>query len=433
MLGPRRGTRYPLLAPMLPDIDLTDLDRFANGFPHELFTTLRREAPVWFQPPTAHTPGGEGFWVLSRHADIVAAALDAATFSSHRGGARDGGGTLIEDLPSGFAAGVLLNMMDDPRHRHFRRLVTPSVSPRALAAMELELRERTAAILDAVAERGACDLVTDVAAELPLQAIARLLGVPQEDRHRLFGWANATLDYDDRQLGESSAKVQAAQAELFQYGSALLAEKRRCPADDILSAAVHGRVPSDGGGDELLSELEQQMLFNLLIAAGSETTRNSIALGFAALVEHPEQWRALRDDRALVPRAVEEMLRWGSSTPYNRRTATRDVTIRGTTIRAGDKVTLWWASANRDENVFADPFRFDVRRDPNPHLTFGHGNHFCLGANLARVEMRLVFEGLLERFDEIALDGPIELARSNKHTGVRHMPATFVRRTERPS
>jgi cytochrome P450 len=391
---------------MHPDIDLTDLDRFADGFPHELFTTLRREAPVWFQPPTAHTPDGEGFWVLSRHADVAAAALDAATFSSHLGGARDGGGTLIEDLPSGFAAGVLLNMMDDPRHRSFRRLVTPSVSPRARAAME---------------------------AELPLQAIARLLGVPQEDRHRLFSWANATLDYDDRQLGQTSAKVQAAQAELFQYGSALLAGKRRCPADDILSAAAHGRIPADAGGDEPLSDLEQQMLFNLLIAAGSETTRNSIALGFAALVEHPDQWCALQADRGLLPRAVEEMLRWASSTPYNRRTATRDVGIRGRTIRAGDKVTLWWASANRDGDVFANPFLFDVRRDPNPHLTFGHGNHFCLGANLARVEMRLVFEGLLDRFDEIALDGPIEWTRSNKHTGVRHIPAAFVRRTERPS
>jgi cytochrome P450 len=415
------------------DIDLTDLDRFAHGFPHDDFATLRREAPVWFHPPTARAPGGEGFWVLSRHADISTAAQDAVTFSSHRGGTRDGGGTLIEDLPSGFAAGVLLNMMDDPRHRHFRRLVTPSVSPRALAAMEAELRERTGAILDAVAERGTCDLVTDVAAELPLQAIARLLGVPQEDRHRLFGWANATLDYDDRQLGETSAKVQAAQAELFQYGSALLAEKRRCPADDILSAAALGRIPSSTGDDEPLSDLEQQMLFNLLIAAGSETTRNSIALGFAALVQHPDQWRAVQQDRALVPRAVEEMLRWASSTPYNRRTATRDVELRGMTIRAGDKVTLWWASANRDEDVFTDPFRFDVRRDPNPHLTFGYGNHFCLGANLARVEMRLVFEGLLERFSDIALDGPIEWTRSNKHTGVRHMPAVLVRRTERAS
>ncbi len=414
---------------MITDLDLTDLDRFARGFPHELFTTLRREAPVYFHPPTAHTPGGDGLWVLSRHADVSAAALDAATFSSHRGGARDGGGTLIEDLPSGFAAGVLLNMMDDPRHRHFRRLVTPSVSPHALARIEAELRERTGAILDAVAARGACDLVVDVAAELPLQAIARLLGVPQEDRHQLFGWANATLDYDDRDLGQTSTKVQAAQGELFRYGTELLAAKRRCPAEDILSAAVHGRVPADGG-DEPLQELELQMLFNLLIAAGSETTRNSIAAGVAALIAHPDQWRALQQDRALVPRAVEEILRWASSTPYNRRTATRDVELRGETIRAGDKVTLWWASANRDEDVFVDPFRFDVRRDPNPHLTFGYGSHFCLGANLARVEMRLVFEGLLDRFAEIALAGPIEWTRSNKHTGVRHMPVSFVRRTE---
>jgi len=416
---------------MIPDLDLTDLDRFANGFPHQLFTRLRREAPVYFHPPTPHTPGGEGFWVLTRHADVSAAALDGATFSSHRGGSRDGGGTLIEDLPSGFAAGVLLNMMDDPRHRSFRRLITPSVSPRALAQMEAELRQRTGAILDAVAARGACDFVTDVATELPLQAIARLLGIPQADRHQLFGWANATLDYDDRELGQTSAKTQAAQAELFQYGTALLAEKRRCPADDILSAAAHGRIPGAGDGDdEGVAELELQMLFNLLIAAGSETTRNSIAAGVAALVQHPEQWRALQADRALLPRAIEEILRWTSSTPYNRRTATRDVALRGQTIRAGDKVTLWWASANRDEDVFAEPFRFDVRRDPNPHLTFGYGSHFCLGANLARVEMRLVFAGLLDRFASIALDGPIEWTRSNKHTGVRHMPVTFVRKTE---
>lgn len=398
--------------------DLTDLDRFANGFPHDLFTRLRREAPVWFHPPTEHTPGGEGFWVLSRHADVTGAALDAATFSSHRGGARDGGGTLIEDLPSGFASGVLLNMMDGPRHRHFRRLITPSVSPRALKEMEEELRARAGAILDEVAERGECDLVVDVATELPLQAIARLLGVPQQDRHRLFAWANATLDYDDRRLGETSARTRAAQAALFEYGTELLAEKRRCPAEDILSAAVHGRFP-DGEG---VAELEQQMLFNLLIAAGSETTRNSIAAGVAALIEHPGQWRALKDDRALLPRAIEEILRWASSTPYNRRTATCDVELRGQMIRAGDKVTLWWASANRDEEVFTDPFRFDVRRDPNPHLAFGHGNHFCLGANLARTEMRVVFEGLLERFDEITLTGPTEWTRSNKHTGMRHMP-----------
>lgn len=412
----------------LEEIDLTDLDRFASGFPHELFTALRRDAPVWFHRPTSHTPGGEGFWVLSRYADIAAAASDAETFSSASGGNRDGGGTIIEDLPMGFAAGVLLNMMDDPRHRRIRKLVTPSVSSRALAAMEAELRRRTAAILDAVADRGTCDFLVEVAAELPLQAIARLLGVPQEDRHRLFAWANATLDYDDRDLGVHSEKTLAASAAMFEYGGQLIAEKRRQPADDILSAVTHGLVEGPDGQPGPLTNLELQMFFNLLIAAGSETTRNSIAAGLLALIDRPDQWRELQNDRALLPTAIEEMLRWASSTPYNRRTATRDVAIGDQTIGAGDKVTLWWASANRDAAVFADPFRFDIRRDPNPHLAFGHGSHFCLGANLARCEMQLVFDALLDRFDEIALAGPVEWTRSNKHTGVRHMPVALRRR-----
>ena len=412
----------------LDDVDLTDLDRFASGFPHELFTSLRRAAPVWFHPPTPHTPDGEGFWVLSRYTDIAAVASDAETFSSASGGTRDGGGTIIEDLPLGFAAGVLLNMMDDPRHRRIRRLVTPSVSPRALAAMEADLRQRTTAILDAVAERGTCDFLVEVAAELPLQAIARLLGVPQEDRHRLFAWANATLDYDDRDLGAQSEKTLAASTAMFEYGAQLIAEKRRQPADDILSAVIHGRIEGPDGQPSPLTDLELQMFFNLLVAAGSETTRNSIAAGLLALIQHPQQWRALQSDRTLLPTAIEEFLRWASSTPYNRRTATRAAVVGDQTIRAGDKVTLWWASANRDEMVFADPFRFDVRRDPNPHLAFGHGSHFCLGANLARREIHLVFDALLDRFDEIALAGPVEWTRSNKHTGVRHMPVTLLGR-----
>lgn len=411
-----------------PAIDLTDLDGFARGFPHEHFTTLRHEAPAWFHPPTAHTPGGEGFWVLSRHADVVAAAQDAATFSSETGGIRDGGGTLIEDLPTGFATGVLLNMMDDPRHRRIRRLVTPGLTPRALARVEDELRARTAAIVDAAVARGRCDLVVDVAAELPLQATARLLGVPHDDRHRLFGWATATLDYDGRDLGELDARTMAAQQALFEYGTRLIADKRASPGDDLLSTVVHGRVAGADGTEEPLTELEQQMFFNLLIAAGSETTRNTIALGLLACIEQPAVWDALRGDPGLVGTATEEMLRWASSTPYNRRTATRDVVLHGQTLRAGDKVTLWWASANRDETVFAEPFRFDPTRTPNPHLAFGLGSHFCLGATLARVEIRLVLEALLARVAGLALDGPVEWTRSNKHTGLRHMPVAFVRR-----
>lgn len=406
------------------DVDLTDLDRFANGFPHAVFTALRRERPVWFHPPTAHTPGGEGFWVLTRHADIVAAAGDAATFSSHTGGGRAGGGTLIEDLPSGFAAGVLLNMMDDPRHRLIRRVVAPALSPRMLRELEDELRRRADAILAHALARPRCDFLVEVAAELPLQAIARLLGVPQADRHQLFAWANATLDYDDRDLGAASEKSAAAGAAMFAYGAQLIEAKRRARGDDLLSAVVHGVLPTAGGGSEPISELELQMFFNLLVHAGSETTRNSLALGVLALIERPAAWHRLRAAPALLPLAVEEILRWASSTPYNRRTASRDVVVGGETIRAGDKVTLWWASANRDEAVFAAPFDFDVARTPNPHLAFGHGAHFCLGAALARLEIRVVLEALLARRAVLELAGPVEWTRSNKHTGLRHMPVT---------
>ena len=293
----------------LDDVDLTDLDRFAHGFPHDVFTLLRREAPVWFHPPTGHTPGGEGFWVVTKHADCLAAGSDAATFSSHTGPGRDGaGGTIIEDLPGGFAAGVLLNMMDDPRHQRIRNLLTPAMSPRALAALEENLRERTAHLVDAVAGRGECDLVLDVAAELPLQAIAHLLGVPQDDRHLLFGWANATLDYDDRDLGQRSERTQAASAAMFEYGTRLIDERRGGVGGDMLSTVVASRDPE-------LTDVELQMFFNLLIAAGSETTRNSITLGLLALAARPDHWRLLDADRSLLPKAVEEVLRWASTRP----------------------------------------------------------------------------------------------------------------------
>ncbi len=414
----------------LDEIDLTDLDLFTSGFPHELFRELRREAPVWWHPPTDHTPGGEGFWVLSRYAEISAVASDGVTFSSEGGGGRAGGGTLIEDLPAGFAAGVLLNMMDDPRHQHVRKLVTPSVAPRSLAAMEPELRERAEAIVASAVDRGEVDFLVDVAAELPLQAIARLMGIPQEDRHRLFEWADATLDYDDRELGEQSERAADASAQMFEYGSWLIERKRAEPDDGIISAVVHARIPSEGDPsiDAPLGELELQMFFNLLIAAGSETTRNSIAIGIGALAENPDQWDLVASDPSLLPTAVEEVLRWSSSTTYNRRTATRDVEMCGHQLRAGDKVTLWWASANRDEEVFDDPFRFDVLRNPNRHLAFGHGGHFCLGANLARAEIRLVLECLMANVAELIPTGPIEWVRSNKHTGVRHMPVRMVLR-----
>lgn len=405
----------------LDDIDLTDLSRFEQGFPHDIFTRLREEAPVWFHPPTSHTPGGEGFWVVSRHADCVTAATDAQTFSSATGPGRNGcGGTLIEDLPGGFAAGVLLNMSDDPRHQQIRKLVTPAVSPRALRLLEAELAGRADAVLDAAAAKEQVDLVADIAAELPLQAIAHLLGMPQPDRHLLFEWASATLDYDDRDLGQRTERTAAVASAMFDYGARLIAGKRvDGSATDLLAVAARSADPE-------LTDLEVQMVFNLLIAAGSETTRNSLTLGLLALADRPDQWQLLARDRGLLPSAVEEILRWASTTPYNRRTATTDTVLGGQTIRAGEKVTLWWASANRDSEVFTEPFRFDVTRRPNPHLAFGHGSHYCLGANLARVEIRLVLDGMLDRFSGLEPAGPVEWSRSNKHTGIRHAPVRLV-------
>src|SRR5690625_1651828 len=224
---------------MHADVALTDLDRFTNGFPHHVFAVLRRESPVWFHPPTAHSPGGEGFWVLSRYADIVAAATDDQAFSSETGGGRDGGGTTLEDMPLRFAVGSLLNMMDDPRHAKFRKLLMPSMTPRALHGIEQDLRRRAVAIVDAALAKRDCDFLVDVAAELPLQAVAELVGVPQQDRHELMGWANVTLDYEDREVGEVNEKMMQAQARMFAYGAELLEHKRAQPADDLLSVVTH--------------------------------------------------------------------------------------------------------------------------------------------------------------------------------------------------
>lgn len=410
----------------LAAVDLCDLDLFARGFPHEVFAGLREHRPVWFHPATHNVPGGEGFWVLSRYDDVAAAAADATTFSSVTGGDRDGGGTLIEDLPIGFA-GVLLNMTDDPFHQRFRSLLTPAVSARAIAAMEHDLRDRAARIVDDAVGRGEVDLLVQVAAELPLQAGAALLGVPQGDRARLIGWADATLDYDDRDLGGTSTRAAEAAAAMFAYGDDLIARRRHDPGDDLLSAAVHGSVEDDGVRRPLRQD-ELQLLFSLLVAAGTETTRNTIAVGLAQLASSPEDWDAVHRDRSLVSDTVEEMLRWASSTPYNRRTVTRDVQVGGRQLAAGDKVTLWWASANRDPAAFDRPERFDLRRRPNRHLAFGHGAHFCLGARLARTEIRVLVEELLDRVERLEQTGPIEWTRSNKHTGVRHLPVRLVPR-----
>jgi cytochrome P450 len=395
-----------------PSFDLTDLDAYRDGFPHPIFTWLRAEAPVYWHEATAHTPQGEGFWVLSRHADALAIQLDPKRFSSVGGGARERGGTMIADQ---YGAGLMLNMMDDPRHRRIRALVSRGFTPHRIGALEPELRRRARTILDGLPADGVCDFVTDVARELPLQAICLLLGVPQQDRAMLCDWMDRGLEAESGEaLNREYGRMLAA------YGVELIRARREQPGDDLLSVVIQAHMPSEDpptlGDDELM------FFFSLLFTAGSETTRKAIAGGLRALVENPAELTRLRRDQALLDSAIEEIVRWTTPSIYKRRTATCDVELCGQKIRAGDKVTFWEMSANRDERVFAEPFRFDVGRDPNPHLGFGQGVHYCLGANLARLEMRVMFEELLARYARFEIIGPAVFTRENRLLGLKHLP-----------
>jgi cytochrome P450 len=401
----------------LPRFDLTDLDTYRDGFPHELFTALRRDAPLFWHAPTAHTPDGVGFWVVSRHADVLAIQLDPERFSSDRAPGGRPGGTMIAD--SG-AAGAVLNMMDDPRHRRIRSLVNRGFTPRTIGALEADLRRRTRAILAALPASGECDFVVDVARELPLQAICQLLGVPQRDRDALCGWVDRGLS-----AGADPALAREDGSNLSPYGARLVAQRGGKPGDDLLSMVIDAALP--GEAEPRLSDGELTLFFALLFTAGAETTRKAIAGGVRALVEHPEQLARLRAEPARLDTAIEEVVRWTTPSAYKRRTATCDVSLHGETIRAGDKLTFWEMSANRDERAFADPFCFDVARDPNPHLGFGQGRHYCLGANLARLELRVMLEALLATFARFEITGPAAWTRENRLLGLAHLPMRLVR------
>ena len=402
------------LAGALAGIDFTDLDNFANGFPHELFAVHRREAPVYWHEPTANTPDNEGFWSVATHAETLAVFRDPVTYSSVTGGTRPFGGTLLQDLA---VAGQVLNMMDDPRHSHIRRLVSSGLTPRMIARVEDDLRTRTRRLLDEVTPGEPFDFLVDVAAELPMQMICILLGVPENERHWLFEAIEPQFDFGgSRKASVGQLTAEEAGSRMFTYGQELIASKRAAPTDDMLSVVANATVE-----DESLSDMELYLFFSLLFSAGAETTRNSVAGGLLALIENPDQFQALRSDLEHLPTAVEEMVRWTSPSPSKRRTATRDVELAGRAIKAGDKVQIWEGSANRDPLVFADADTFDITRKPNPHLGFGQGVHYCLGANLARLELRVLYEELLTRFGSVRLVKPVEWTRSNRHTGIRHM------------
>ncbi|MCW2517841.1 MAG: putative cytochrome [Mycobacterium sp.] len=400
----------------LAAVDFTDLDNFAAGLPHDLFAVHRREAPVYWHQPTEHTPDGEGFWSVATYAESLLVLRDSDTYSSVTGGARPFGGTLLQDLS---IAGQVLNMMDDPRHSQIRRLVSSGLTPRMIGLVEDDLRARTRALLDAVEPGVPFDFLVDVAAELPMQMICILLGVPESERHWLFEAIEPQFDFGgSRKANMSRMSVEEAGSRMYTYGMELIASKRMAPTDDMLSVVANAVDYEDVA---VMSEVEVYLFFSLLFSAGAETTRNSVAGGLLALIDHPEQMQLLRGDLELLSTAVEEMVRWTSPSPSKRRTATRDVVLGGCQVEAGQKVQIWEGSANRDESAFVDAGVFDVTRKPNPHLGFGQGVHYCLGANLARLELRVLFEELLGRFSSAALVKPVEWTRSNRHTGIRHM------------
>jgi len=388
--------------------DLFDLDLFADGPPHEVFRRLRAEQPVCFLPE----PDGPGYWGVFDYEHVMDVSRHPQRFGSHPN-------TMIQDAPDGDGgAGELMLNQDPPRHTQLRKLVNRGFTPRQVATLEPRVAAIIDRLLDRAATLGRFDLVRDVAVELPLQVIAELVGVPDDERHQVFAWTEQMMSLDDPELGGTTADARSAMAEMFAYADRLAASRAAGTGDDLLSVILAAEV--DG---ERLSQLDVDLFFMLLMNAGSETTRNLITGGMQALFEHPDERARLTADPALLPSAVEEMLRWVTPVLHFRRTAREDSVLGGQPIRAGDKVAVWYVSANRDDAQFPDPDRFDVGRTPNDHVAFGAGGpHFCLGAGLARLEARLLLGALLDRFPALHPDGPPQRLRSNFLNGIKAMP-----------
>lgn len=398
-------------------VDLSDAGSFARGFPHDYFTLLRREAPVFWHEPTAATPDGEGFWVISRYADVNAIIMDPQRFSSDKAGARTGGGTAIKDEAS---AGKVLNQTDDPYHRRLRELVNKGFTVKAVAALEDDLRARMRALLEALSAGDSFDFAERISREIPTQAICIVLGVPENDRLMLCDWI-------EQGILQPSGSVIALDYvhKIRAYAQTLIEQKRAVPGDDIFSTIVNAEFELDGSS---LNDHELRSFFALLFPAGAETTTRSISGGMLAMLQHPAQWQRLRDEPASIKTAVEEIVRWTTPSVYKRRTATQTLQFHDATIREGDKVTFWEMSANRDERFFDDPFRFDILRAPNKHLGFGAGVHFCLGAALARLELKLVFEELAQSRFDFQLSAEPAWVPNNRLVGIRSMPVRVTQR-----
>jgi cytochrome P450 len=407
----------------LDEVDLIDNDRFVDDSPWRMFDVLRREDPVHWQPEPAPNTG---FWALTRHADIVSTLRDDVTFSS------EVGAVSTEELDDEQLE-VRRSMLetDGARHWALRRLLHKQFTPKAVAHYGTFLRGLTATTLDAALAKGEFDFVKEISADFPIRVLARMLDVPAADTPQLIQWGNRMIgntdpDYSDALVDSEDTEEyrllpfrSPAALEVFEYGRELADQRLGGDGTDLVSMMIN-QLPEDGIE---LSEYDFRNYFLLIVVAGNETTRHAISHSMKALIDHPDAMARLQADPSLIPVAVEEFLRWATPVHHFRRTATRDVELGGKQISAGDKVVVWFGSGNRDEEVFGNPYDFDVTRTPNDHVTFGKGGpHFCLGNALARLEIRIMFEELLPRLASISTTGPVEVMRSNFVHGIKTFP-----------
>ncbi|WP_325705412.1 cytochrome P450 [Amycolatopsis sp.] len=398
----------------LDQIDVFDQERYLDGAPYADFAVLRSQAPV-FRNPDPQLP--EGHWAVTRHRDVVHVAREPQLFSSERKGSQP---LEFDEVAIDVQRRMMIHQ-DPPKHSRVRTLVSRGFTPKVVEQLRPDIERECDLIVDAALEKGELDFVEAVAAELPLVVIAEVMGIPREDRHRIFAWSKAIAGESDDEHGGAELTRQAV-VDMSGYATELGTSRRRCPVDDIVTRMVS----ADDKGNQLTEE-EFQAFFILMTVAGNETTRYSIAGGVEAFAQFPGQWARLKAEPGLARSAAEEIVRWVSPTKVFRRTATADVELGGSVIKAGEKVMAHITSANRDETVFADPDVFDIGRNPNPHVGFGGGGpHFCIGKHLAVLEIELMFAALARRVDRIEITGPTPRLRSYQFGGIVGMPARVV-------